>query len=258
MLKFDTETLRILDVSYHGADIIRRRMENMAALAPQPGECILDLGCGQGLMTEELARAVGPTGEVIGVDPSPDMRSQAQVRCAGYPNVRILDGGAGDIPTGDRVIDGAVSLQVFEYLQDIPAALADLHGKMRQGGRLAIGDMQWQTLSWSSDDPERMTRMQLAWERHVAEPGVPAMLPAALEKAGFQLVELRPVPFAACSLRPDGLAFMLMHLMRAYAIQNDLMPAQDADAWFAEQERRAAVGTFFFSLTHFIAIAFKR
>lgn len=258
MLKFDAETLKILNVSYVGADITRRRMENMAALAPRAGERILDLGCGQGLMTEELARAVGPGGEVIGVDPSADMRADAEARCAGHAHVRIIDGAAGALPVADGALDGAVSLQVFEYLSDIPGALADLHDKLRPGGRLVIGDMAWSTLAWASDDPARMTRMQAAWERHVAEPDTPALLPAALEDAGFHLAEMRPLPFSAVTLRPDSLPFMMMHLMRGYAIQNGLVAETEAQAWFEEQERRAAEGRFFFSLTHFIAIAVRR
>jgi arsenite methyltransferase len=42
----------------------------MAALGPRPSEAIPDLGCGQGMMTEELARAVGPGGQNVGVDPA--------------------------------------------------------------------------------------------------------------------------------------------------------------------------------------------
>ncbi len=258
MLKFDSQTLELIDVSYRGTDITRRRMENMAALAPKPGERLLDLGCGQGLMTGELARAVGSAGEVIGVDPSPDMRAEAETRCGEQPNIRILDGNAGELPVEDGSLDGAVSLQVFEYVSDIAAALADLQRKLRPGGRLVIGDMQWATLSWASDNPDRMERMRRAWERHVAEPNVPALLPSALETAGFHLVEMRPLPFAAVDLRPDGLPFMMLHLMRGYAIQNDLLSTEEAEAWFAEQQKRSTEGRFFFSLTHFIAIAYRR
>lgn len=257
MLKFDSETLDVLNVSYRGADITRRRIENMAALAPRPGERILDLGCGQGLMTEELARAVGPEGEVFGVDPSQDMRAEAEALCARHRNVRILDGSATSIPVADESLDAAISLQVFEYVDDLAGALAALREKLRPGGRLAIGDMQWSTLSWASDEPERMLRMCRAWERHVAEPDLPAALPAALARAGFALIEMRPLVFSAVHLRPDGLAYMMMHLMRAYVVQNGLVPEKDATDWFEEQILRAREGRFFFSLTHFVAISHR-
>lgn len=258
MLNFDAETLKLLDVSYKGADISKRRAENMAALAPGPGERVLDLGCGQGLMTEELARAVGPTGEVFGVDPSEDMLAGARTRCAEHTNVRILKGGADAIPVDDESLDGAVSLQVMEYVSDLPGAMAELHQKLRPGGRLVFGDMLWGTLSWASDDPDRMDRMQAAWERHVAEPNVPALFPNLMNASGFQVVEVRPLPCIAHTLRPDSLPFMIMHLARGYAIQNDLMPVVEAEAWFDEQLALAEAGRFFFSLTHVITIAIRR
>lgn len=258
MLNFDAETRKLLDVSYKGADITRRRAVNMAALAPAPGERLLDLGCGQGLMTEEMARAVGPTGEVIGVDPSEDMLAGAKAQCGDHPNVRILEGGAGAIPLEDASLDGAAALQVLEYVDEIPGACAELARVLRPGGRLVVGDMQHETLSWASDDPGRMSRMTKAWERHVAEPNAPALLPHLLTNAGFQVLEMRPIPFTAHHLRPDSFPFMLMHLMRGYAVQNDLIDAAEAGAWFVEQEARAAEGRFFFSLTHFIAIAVRR
>lgn len=257
MLKFDADTINLLKASYLGADITRRRLENMTALAPAPGEVILDLGCGPGLIAEELQRAVGPKGRVIAVDPSPDMRADAAARCADLPNVAIVDGQAGALPLPENSLDAAISLQVFEYLPNIPAALTDLHAKLRPGGRLVIGDMQWNTFSWASEDPERMIRMQRAWEGHVAEPNVPELLPRALASSGFQLIELRPVPFSAITLRTDSLSFMMLHAMRNYVVQNDLVSEQEAKDWFDEQVQRAEDGRFFFSLTHFVAIAIR-
>ncbi|MBE1284708.1 MAG: methyltransferase domain-containing protein [Rhodobacteraceae bacterium] len=257
MLQFNAETLKILDASYHGADITRRRARNMEAVSPRPGERILDLGCGQGLLTIELARAVGATGSVIGVDPSSDMRSKARELCSDLQNVEILNGSAGQLPIADSSLDAAISLQVFEYLPDIPGALRDLQAKLRSGGRLVVGDMLWDTFCWESDNPERMSSMMLAWERHVAEKSVPALLPSALETAGFLWLETAPLTFSATVLRPDGFPLMLMYLMRAYAIEQNLLAAEDANDWFEEQVNRSEEGRFFFSLTHFITKAIR-
>lgn len=257
MLQFDAATRKILDTSYLGADFTRRRMENMAALAPRPGQTLLDLGCGQGLLTVELARAVGPDGTVIGVDPSAEMRRAAEARCAAHPEIRILDGAAGALPLPDAALDGALALQVFEYLADIPQALADLRRVLRPGARLVIGDMQFATLSFASDAPDRMARVCAAWDHHVADPNVPARLPAALAAAGFTFLELRPLTFSATTLRPDSLAFMMLHLMRRYVVETGHVGAEEAEAWHAEQQRLSDAGRFFFSVTHFIATALR-
>lgn len=94
MLKFDAETAQILETAYQGADITRRRRAIFDDVAPIGGEHVLDLGCGNGLLTLELARAVGPAGQVVGLDPSPDMRALAEKRCLELTNVTIRDGAA--------------------------------------------------------------------------------------------------------------------------------------------------------------------
>ena len=255
MLQFDAATRRILDVSYAGSDVVRRRMENFRALAPHPGEAILDLGCGTGLLTAEIARAVGDRGQVLGVDPSPDMRTGAEEMCKPFNNTKIAEGTAKSIPAADASFDKVASLQVFEYLGDIPAALTEAARVLRPGGRLVIGDWHWDCFAWHSENPKRMKAVQDAWDRHLTERCVPALLPNLMTKAGFVFDESRAVPFTDTCLRADGLANMMLHLMSAYAKQNALLPANDVDAWKTEQETLAAQGRFFFSLTHFVTIA---
>lgn len=258
MLSFDAETTRILDTAYQGSDITRRRRASFDALAPRPGERILDLGCGPGLLTQELARAVGPGGEVIGLDPSADMRRTAEQRCHSDDHVRILDGAAEALPLADTSVDKAVSLQVFEYLSDLDGPLAELHRVIRPGGRVVISDMHWDTLTWRSDDPARMGRMIAAWDGHLADRVVPETLPERLSTAGFADIKSVPLTFSDILPKPDGIARMMMILMTGYAKENALLPGAEIDAWRAEQEALAAGGRFFFSLTHFVTIAERR
>lgn len=258
MLTFDSETTRILDAAYQGSDITRRRRVSFDALAPRPGERILDLGCGPGLLTQELARAVSSQGEVIGLDPSADMRKTAENRCQAEDHVRILDGTAEAIPLGDGQVDKAVSVQVFEYLGDLDGPLAELHRVIRPGGRVVISDVHWDTLVWRSDDPVRMDRMIAAWDDHLANRVVPEALPERLSKAGFRDIRSIPVTFSDILPRPDGIARMMIILMTAYARQNALLPEVDIDEWQAEQEALARTGRFFFSMTHFVTVADRR
>ena len=252
MLQFNSETTRLLENAYRGSDFVKRRLATLEALAPRPGETIVDVGSGLGHLTIELSRAVGDAGEVIGVDPSIDMRTAAATQCDGLPNVRILDGTAAELPLDDGSADRAASLQVFEYLSDIPGALFEIRRVLRPGGRLVVGDMHWDSWIWHSHEPERMTRMMKAWDHHLADRCVPANLPHMMREAGYDVEFIKPLVFLDTVFRQDGLAMMLLNLMQAYAIQNDRVDEPTVLGWADEQRHLAADGRFFFSLVHFV------
>jgi len=257
MLTFNAKTAKLLENAYQGADFTRRRRASFDALAPEPGDTIADIGCGNGMLTLELARTVGDDGRIIGIDPSEDMRNAAVARCSDWDNVTCHDGTATRIPLDDTSVDKAVSLQVFEYLDDLPAAVADIHRILRPGGRLVIGDMHWDTITWFSDDTDRMNKMIEAWDGHLVERCIPAVLPPLLRAGGFAVDAVLPVPFSATVLHPDGLANMMIHLMEPYVVNKGLVSTEDARAWAEEQQALSDAGQFFFSITHFVVSARK-
>lgn len=257
MLSFDAETTRVLDTAYVGADLTRRRQASFDALAPRPGDTILDIGCGNGLLTEELARAVGAAGKVIGIDPSEDMRASADKRCKGLDCVELLAGTAHDLPLQDMSVDRAVSVQVFEYIDDIDGALTEMLRVLKPGGRIVISDIHFGTFTWFSDDPMRMDSMMASWDQHCVHRDVSAKLSALLATKGHNVSDVRAHTMTDHVLKSDGVAVTMMHLMKAYAVANRHVDAETAEAWFDEQLNLASEGRFFFSMTQFVVMAQK-
>ena len=256
-MKFDSDAARRLDDTYHGSDYVRRRLASFNALAPVTGDRVLDIGCGPGFSTIELARAVGDQGEVIGLDMSQDMLKAARLRCQGRDNIQIVEGTANAIPLDDASIDRALSIQVFEYIKDLPGALAEANRVLKSGARLVIADMHYESVIWHSEHPERMQKMLTVWNHYVVELGVAALLPPLLRDAGFTIERIEPLTFIDTTLKHDGLAKMSMEFVAPFAVKNGLMAKTDVAAWTEEQYRFAREGRFFFSITQFIVSASK-
>jgi ubiquinone/menaquinone biosynthesis C-methylase UbiE len=138
-LRFDEGMVDVLEVVNHRRDIVRRRHLVHEALAAQPGERILDVGCGPGFFVAELLDAVGSEGWVTGVDMEPTMLAVAAKRTEGHDNVAFYQAQATSLPVPDGMFDAAASVQVLEYVQDVSAALAEIHRALCPGGRVVVG-----------------------------------------------------------------------------------------------------------------------
>ena len=109
----------------------------MAVAQPAAGETVIDVGCGCGDTTIALARAVGPSGAVLGVDVSAPMLARARERCGGLANVTLLeaDAAAATLPTGRDLLYSRFGVMFFA---DPPAAFAAMRRALKPGGRLAF------------------------------------------------------------------------------------------------------------------------
>lgn len=111
----------------------------------RPGDTAVDLGCGTGVNLEGLARAVGPTGRVIGVDISDGMLTQARRRRAVRDNPTRIDLVQADLreyrlPADTRGVLSTFAMEMVpEHEHVISAACATLAGS---GGRLAISGLR--------------------------------------------------------------------------------------------------------------------
>jgi SAM-dependent methyltransferase len=167
------------------------------------------------------------------------------------PNVRLLEGEATKLPVGDASVDRAISVQVFEYLSDVDAALAELMRVVRPGGRVVIWDIDWSTLSWHSSDAERMARMVAAWDRHLADPVLPRTLVASLRRAGFTDVRRDAHPFTAETMDPEAFGGYMPALIRRYLGGLGDIGQAEADAWLADLEALDASGAYSFAVLQF-------
>jgi ubiquinone/menaquinone biosynthesis C-methylase UbiE len=178
---------------------LRQRTANLARL--EPGEKVLDVGCGTGTLAIEVQRRVGATGRVCGIDPGVQQIARARSRAqppfgkAARRNLPI-DFKVGviehlDFP--DQSFDAVVSTLMMHHLPDDlkRRGLAEIARVLKPGGRLVIADFK---------RPEQTQDCPARHGRHGAMGSGIQDLPALLKDAGFSQVEMeemRPPRFHA-------------------------------------------------------------
>lgn len=120
--------------------------QTIARLAPTPGQRVLDIGCGSGRTTVELAHLVAPGGDAVGADIAPTLVEAARARAeaAGATNARFVLADAQRDDLGEGVFDAAFSRFGVMFFADPGVAFQRIHRSLRPEGTLAF--CCWQDL----------------------------------------------------------------------------------------------------------------
>jgi arsenite methyltransferase len=248
--QFDDAGARRVEAVYQTPDVVEQRRRVLEQLALQPGERVVDLGCGPGLLTVEMADAVGPTGRVDGLDASPSMLALAAPRCGSYPWVHLHAGQVTALPVEEGVFDAAVSAQVYEFVADLPLALGELARVLRPGGRALIVDTDWESCVWHSSDDERMRRVLTCWNTHCPHPQLPRILAPQLRAAGLTVVSVGVIPIVNATYDPQTYSAGALEMIADYAGRH--LDPVTASAWAADLRALVARGEYFFSLNRYV------
>jgi len=169
----------------------------LAALAPHPGESVLDIGCGGGGTALDLARAVAPNGTVLGVDLSAAVLAFAQRAAEGCKRVRFIQADAQIYPFEPASFDVAFSRFGVMFFAEPIAAFINIRRSLKPNGRLAF--VCWRALEENPLDslPLRAASAYLP-PQPAQDPDAPGPFAFAdpdrvrciLERAGFMDIEI--------------------------------------------------------------------
>jgi arsenite methyltransferase len=256
-LQFDEETSRKVESLYMTPDVVAQRHQVLKALALREGERVLDIGSGPGLLAYDMAASVGRNGRVCGIDISEDMLTMSRKRCADQPWTEFQRADGTNLPCPDDSFDAAVSTQVYEYVVDIPGALAELYRVARPGGRAVVMDNDYGSLVIHTEHEARMKRILSTWDEHFVHAGLPRTLSRQLRDAGFIIRQRDAIPMFNPEYRENTFGKGLLAFMATFAVGRKGVSREEADAWLAEFAELDKQGKFFFSLNRYLFIADK-
>jgi SAM-dependent methyltransferase len=255
-LRFEGERAKALEAIYVTPDVVAQREAVLGALDPRPGESVIDLGVGPGLLAAAIAERVGAGGALTGIDVSPDMLAIAAGRRlppgAATPSFR--EGSVTDLPFPDGTFDAAVCTQVYEYVPDMPLALREAARVLRPGGRLVVLDTDWDSIVWRSSDDDRMNRVLAAWDAHLVHRALPRALPELLRDAGFDVADVRVVPLLNVGGDPRTYSAGMRELIAEF-VTDQGVTADDVAAW--RDDLLALGDRSFFSLNRYLFTAVR-
>ena len=217
-LQFDEETSRKVEALYLTPDVVAQRCQVLKALQLREGERVLDIGSGPGLLAHDMAASVGRGGSVCGIDISQDMLAMSRMRCADQPWTEFQLADATKLPYPDSGFDAAVWTQVYEYVADIQAALAELYRVTRWGGRVVVLDTDYASLVIYTGDEKRMQRVLSAWNEHFVHAGLPRILSGQLRDVGFTTRLRDVIPLYNTEYHDNTYAKRMLGIMASFAV----------------------------------------
>lgn len=237
-----------------GAELLSDTKKRIAALMRiSPGHAVLDVGCGPGTDTIGLARRVGRSGRVIGVDHDPEMISlaEAKAREAGVEHrVRHLHANAEELPFPDDSFDATRSERMFQHLEN-PGAVFDAMVRVtKPGGRIVVLDPDWGTSSIDTPGLEDIERRLAAyWALRGFNNGFAGRtLRRHFSEHDVEITTLEPITFFVTDYGFHR-RLILMDPGIRQAIANRIINESEADAFTSALEKLDAAGAYFASVT---------
>jgi SAM-dependent methyltransferase len=255
--------LGTMDATARWDATVRLRAWERRLVGLQPGQRLLDVGCGLGDAATALGADVGEDGAIVGIDVSAEMiaGANARARAAGIPALFVV-GDAMALPEIDESFDGVRSERTLQWVADPTLAVEEMARVLRPAGRLALIDADWSTLDVAVGDEELRRSVRAVMQTERRRPSnIGRRLTDLVRDAGLELHAATsethhwqswdPGRFPA----PDG-CFSMSSLAEDL-VEAGALAANDQRRFVTTIEDAARAGRFSMSLTMFGVVANK-
>jgi SAM-dependent methyltransferase len=215
------------------------------------GHRVLEVGCGTGDLLPMLARLVGESGSVVGVDRSSVMIGEAarRARKVGLTiDCRVCD--ACELDSASNTFDRCFASAVFQHLQNPAKALAEMVRVTRPGGRIVVTEQDWETHIIEADDHDVTRRILNFSCDQICDGWMGRKLPGLFNQLGLTDIVVTPITFVSTDYARTAPSLYLPTLL-ARAQTAGVITRAEAESWLADLEQRGRSGQFFRALTSF-------
>lgn len=219
----------------------------------RPGDRVLDVGCGTGVVTRDLAQRVGHQGQVVGIDPSTRLIQEAlrrldQKGLKGCVEFQRADGAA--LPFPDGSFDLVVASAVFGHVPNGMEVLKEMVRVARPGGTVLAFDHDIDTIVINAADRDLTRRIVHAYcDRYFTSGWAGRELYAIFREAALEEIQVLPLMHTSTEFGPYWQR--MAERLSTVAVKTGVVSEQEAGLWRADLEQKGREGRFFASRGYF-------
>jgi ubiquinone/menaquinone biosynthesis C-methylase UbiE len=235
------------------AEEVETRAAYLDLLDIVPGQRVLEVGCGSGVVLRDLARRVAPAGQAVGVDLSPVMLQIAGELASEAGLSEVIDLREGDaraLPCRDGEFDVALAVTALSNVPDGEQAVPELLRVTRPGGRVAVFDADGDSMIISHPDRPLTRRIvAAASDQQYANSWLARRLPGLFREAGLQDIRLRV--FTAFDHDLQGSNGLRTERAAEVAAEVGAISQDERRQWLDQLRAEQAAGRFLVGITYF-------
>ncbi len=237
------------------SDQVKINLKFRDVLDPKPGEYVLDVGCGSGVITRLIAPLLKPGGNITGFDNSPDIISFARELAKKEDLTSVIQfkvGDAEDLPFSDKSFDSAFATRLLLHVISPQIVVEELIRVVKSEGKVVLMDWDFETLT--IDHPNRViTRKILHWRTDHKDGNnwSGRQLYRLLNANNLKKINVYPV----VSIVTDDNNSLTQSIRHAAteALEHKVISEEEYNKWMLEFETRLRNNDFFASIGYFIA-----
>jgi ubiquinone/menaquinone biosynthesis C-methylase UbiE len=243
----------LMDRVQDAPDVRAARAGLLARLDLQPGQTVLDLGCGTGDHTREVAALVSPGGQAVGVDFSASMIGEATRRQSGSAVPATFEqGDAQKLRFEPGTFDACRTERMLCHVPDHEAALREMARVVRPGGRVGVIDVDTAGTIIDHADRGITDAFVATLTDTIHNPWIGRTLRRLMAEVGLVDIDVRPAVLEI----GYGIVEPMIAMHADLLVANGLTP-EAVEAWRRDLEYKNLQGTFYMAMTMFSAVGRK-